>query len=1351
LSSWSEIRSRTQDPLSSTINSLILRQNQSNAIQDEITDADTIFPVRILSSKMSMDDKNLTVGYTKPVSQAFYLPFEPDGNVVKLWTRFDSGGVNVTDYSHFRNNIEIRHDDEAGAPQPTLLMTAEDDGVAKNKISSYLEKDKKHYFRVTDPQFSLEDGNTHFSFFFKIYPTLINNEFENGKRAVLLDYIENDQVTHAVRVEIGDNGYLYFYVRWNSFNYFVQSDAPLFTFPDEPDYFSQDYAEEDFYASEEDRPFSLPLDFTYIFCTFNKDTKIATILNPVDEDTVNTWSSNTPITIPQQSNLSMWLPLSEGNGETLNDISGLNNHGSFSAVDSARKPSWTTMSGRPFLEFGDRDYFTIPKSTSLNTLTTGFTVSLFLYLHSDYYSIAHSKVMFRSAATGNGRLTIYTPTGTSRAIGMDVVTNAGTSRFLQSGGTPLPENPESWAHIVVTYDGSTYKFYCNKVQTPTAPSHSGDQFTNSNEMFVGTSTDNLGGHSNISNVMFWKNVALTQEQIEQLYDDIYPSLTSPMAGNVFPPGFDDPPEPDPPGTPITLPFTQTPYSQQTGENYSAVRPVTVSGLTQVYSVAGGAPVEDPQVVRYNVAPGVPVVTTTGPQTIYNLAGNGSDVIVPEENDFGGQRIKNTSSVLYNQKITEITLRIRTTANSLSGEVRIGVIKANGDFIQFGAAIAGTAITGSYQSFTRTNSGNTYQMAVGDAVGVYWFGADDSTEDVRLESAGSGVHTADGANSRFSYKVSPGGTGGWTEDTNRSVAMTVKNAGGTTTTNPYWSIITAVEQPYAVGETFPSGSPMLGITPTKIELRVYRHASAAGTVFLRHVDTNNNVKATLKTQAVSGLPTTAPTTFNFTWEDLTYDKPIAAGDNILVVLSGGNSNPVYVLGNEGATGSNSEYDGTRSRLIRRISGNPGTFGFGVVPESWSSNSARDISGIITSGGNDFTGYINLNNTRKRTGIKADTASSSLVGKKVTKVTATLKKVGTPAAGAIYCRIRNSAGAIRETLNQTDISSISTTDTSIDFIKTTHNITLNTDDTISIEYDLGDASNYVQVRVNKNQFEGVNTILFESLASSIDTATPVNDRDLAAVIYTGGETDVNARPRVGIICNNSDSSLWGRAITKIRLWLKREGSTFGAEDEISVKVVRGSDKATVATLGTKVILDLDPAVGTAYDFENTGNSYVMANGDMIVVENLFGNASNYVWVKRSATDVIDGTGSCLVDWNGSAYNIDTGKDINAIAWTGGFTVYPDPNIPTAPTPYHYSHELFFGASTTPDSNAETYPQDLEPDPQTMFNFIAADLRLYQGRVINDEEALNLFRNKYTIFALPFGQINTVAHSIVGPNPS
>ena len=79
-----------------------------------------------------------------------------------------------------------------------------------------------------------------------------------------------------------------------------------------------------------------------------------------------------------------------------------------------------------------------------------------------------------------------------------------------------------------------------------------------------------------------------------------------------------------------------------------------------------------------------------------------------------------------------------------------------------------------------------------------------------------------------------------------------------------------------------------------------------------------------------------------------------------------------------------------------------------------------------------------------------------------------------------------------------------------------------------------------------------------------------------------------------------------------------------------------------------------------------------------------------------------------------------------------------------------KCFFGSATTTDSDAETDPTELEPDPETMFSFIAADFRLYQGRRIDENDALNLFKNKYTISPLPFGQINTVAHCVVAADP-
>jgi hypothetical protein len=628
------------------------------------------------------------------------------------------------------------------------------------------------------------------------------------------------------------------------------------------------------------------------------------------------------------------------------------------------------------------------------------------------------------------------------------------------------------------------------------------------------------------------------------------------------------------------------------------------------------------------------------------------------------------------------------------------------------------------------------MAVGDAVGVFWNGG--SSGAVNIHRGGSGNHYE---NSSYSCQNIHSGSNWGNPNPDYSMVGVFKTGGDTVTTTPWITINSSSQN--IIGEIFGSTSTVANKAPTKVELKLKKKSGTTGTLYLQIATSTGVLKQTLKTWTIGTDPaitTSDPAAgvLNLVWDDLTNTTTIATNERLILATSGtlNVGGEVYVMSNLGNNTGANDHNSTTSYIMKRST------------TTWSTyDTALDLTGKISTGGNDFTGYIHLDNNRKRTGIKVDTDTSTLKTKKITKVTATLKKVGDPTAGAIYCRIRNSAGTERVTINQVDISAISTSDTSVDFINTLHNITLNLDDTISIEYELGDASNYVAVNVNKNQFETTNTILFESLTSSINTANPVNDRDLAGILYIGGETDGTARPRVGLIVNNSNSSLWGRAITKIRLWLKREGSTFGGGDTISVKIMRGSDKVVVSTLGTQNILAITTdGVGVAYDFTNIGNSYVMTNGDMIVVENLFGNASNYVWVKRSAAEAIDSTSTCLVDWNSIAYNLNTSQDLNAVAWIGGYTVYPDPNIPTAATPYHYSHEMFFGSKTTEDSEALVLPSTLEPDPETMFSFLAADFRLYVGRLIEEEQALNLFRNKYTISGLNFTQVNTVAHSIV-----
>ena len=58
---------------------------------------------------------------------------------------------------------------------------------------------------------------------------------------------------------------------------------------------------------------------------------------------------------------------------------------------------------------------------------------------------------------------------------------------------------------------------------------------------------------------------------------------------------------------------------------------------------------------------------------------------------------------------------------------------------------------------------------------------------------------------------------------------------------------------------------------------------------------------------------------------------------------------------------------------------------------------DLSGRITRGGDVFTGYVELNDIRKRTGMKANTADSVVIGEIASKVDIIMKKVGSPNNG------------------------------------------------------------------------------------------------------------------------------------------------------------------------------------------------------------------------------------------------------------------------------------------------------------------------------------------------------------------
>ena len=408
---------------------------------------------------------------------------------------------------------------------------------------------------------------------------------------------------------------------------------------------------------------------------------------------------------------------------------------------------------------------------------------------------------------------------------------------------------------------------------------------------------------------------------------------------------------------------------------------------------------------------------------------------------------------------------------------------------------------------------------------------------------------------------------------------------------------------------------------------------------------------------------------------------------------------------------------------------------------------DLSGRITRGGSVFTGYVELNDTRKRTGVKVNTSDSVIIGEIVNKVDAIFKKVGSPANDPITCCVRSQSGFIKATIGVVDSSTILETNTPVTFINTQNNTPFAEGDTLSIEYAKGTATDFIQVRTSNgffNSSDAGNTVLFESLSTSLNIATPVFRRDLAATIYSGGKPDLDARPIRGVMVNSINSVLYGKAVTEVRLKLRGSG-ILSVGTILRVKVIRGSDKVTQAILGELDINSISTDFAVEYYFQNTDNTYVMKVGDMIGLEFNHGDSSHYVEARISTTDFYDGQNTVMFEYNGTTYTAVTDRDLSGTMSIGGFTVTPDPiAIPITP-PFHYAHEWIIGAASPPDTEALSDPATKFPKTYSFYNNLAKQFRIYDF-LLTPNQLQNYYENRFTITPIPKGRIEIVGHDIV-----
>ena len=305
----------------------------------------------------------------------------------------------------------------------------------------------------------------------------------------------------------------------------------------------------------------------------------------------------------------------------------------------------------------------------------------------------------------------------------------------------------------------------------------------------------------------------------------------------------------------------------------------------------------------------------------------------------------------------------------------------------------------------------------------------------------------------------------------------------------------------------------------------------------------------------------------------------------------------------------------------------------------------------------------------------------------------------------------------------------------------------------------SGSYLMVRASQGFFnagDASNTMLFEGVLPNIDYPSTIYSRDLAGVMYTGGRTDLQARPIRGVKVATTASVLYDKVITEVRLKLKGTG-ILAVGNLLRVKIVRGTDKVTVATIGYLDINSISTTQFIEYYFQNTSNTYRMKVGDLVALEFNHGNSDfNFLEVKTSTAQVIDihnpqptiptydGINTIMFEYTGTSWIDDSGTDITGSMSIGGYTVEPDPIVIPPQPPFHYAHEWFISASAPIDSNALTDPAELLPVPNSHYNNISKEFRIYDF-LLTPIQLENYNKNRFTITPLQKGQIEVVGHDV------
>ena len=1275
-----------QETTSNTLARILkgMRQEQIilDAVQNPIDDVEEYPDARQVESVKGTKDHIGAV--TIPLGKNWHYANEPN-DTTKVWLWFREG---------WRLKDLSRHGNQAFAdqlePAPyevenyvPLRRKKVDDGTTSGRLYGIIDG-KSQYYRVIDgPENRITDllvTNTDicFSVCFSPWQTYI---FDDDDTATVCQKLDDDQSNNAIRVRVEADGTVQFHLMYQGIYYNVETAPGVVPILETPEFIPGQFIDEEFLTNSTTKPWQWnpdveATDWTWLFFSFNKTTKQLRIFKVADGGFAATQLvvSPTDQTGFISNTIAAYLPLNEGTGALQFSDATLNgNHATIGAAPN-NDITWTNPSANVNIPRWDTDTSkaTIPNAPTINNFTGSWTIAFKIRLQA-YASTSSIDVILGKglhatlAGLALDGFMFYMSGSGSHDLSFDF---QSSTDYKFTGVTNGIAALNTWYDVIAWYDGSALNLKVGAVSA-TPVSTSGHTINSTGDWTLG----HPNGHSprmELSHVIIDKGTAWNATQ-RSWFASLTPGARTPVFPAWQPPKPPEPETPLPVVRPVEKVYELVLPDAVTTRQLNA--PASATPFVSEFNVPGGTPSTIPEELKYDVADGTTGGGGTVPiSTIYNLAAASSTGSITDADTGYIQRIVDTSSVLYNKKPTDLQFWVNDSGGDADGMVYPAIIRTNGTYTKLGAGISATGLTSTWTSISGVSYVDRTALAVGDGVGIVREGHSNGTVGVRR--GGSNTHYDNAGGTVHSYQHKLVGTTISNANDEWSIAGVVKVGGETLPgTNPFAAMTSTNTRFYH----YQLNSTLENIVPTKVRFRVRRLGSAASaTVICRIRDTANNVLYTYPQTISFNTISTSVQDIEFSDVNQTTVQ-LADGYRIGIeygVVTGINTSTVYLEVNYNSGSGSGAFEGTawKAQYYRTL-----------APVGWVDYPNADWAGKIWIGGSSFTSYVEFTPTIIDITEKVNAANpptnppSKLIGKKHTKLTATLKKSGSP-SGPIYVKIWGADGSDKFVFNTVlEASSLSTSDSTYVFTGVLNNYVAALNDRIGLQYFGATATDKVLVKINTDTAAGAPADGTKSILSTFNTTVGTwqdsPSLDLAVEIFTGGVPDLTSRTKAAIRCDSIFSILDRKKITRAIIPLKKVGAPTG---NYFIRSVRGSDGANRDLLGSGDIASLSTSTWTLKDVSNYTATHFLGESDKIIVEYEGGDGSNGLVVQVKQDSTYDDADTRYEDFNSvtwSTVGYDT-WDMGATLYIGGDTYIPDAGTPYVEPPDYYDHDWLIG---------------------------------------------------------------------------